>query len=179
MGFGEYLSSKAEQDVAKREQAREAWEVENNPQGEIDEMVQIYVAKGMSQEDGMIVAKTLSKYGDFWVEHMMLHEIGMMPPDEDSSGAMIQGVVMFFSFMLLGGLPLVAYVFAELYNGSAAGSLYATVGASSGALFLLGMVKAHAASLPLFREGVSMMVLGLMCAGGAYLIGNNLPSLFD
>jgi DNA damage-binding protein 1 len=31
MGLGEYLSSKAENDVASREKAREEWEVENNP----------------------------------------------------------------------------------------------------------------------------------------------------
>jgi len=34
MALGDYLSSKAEMDFNKAERAREAWEVENNPEGE-------------------------------------------------------------------------------------------------------------------------------------------------
>ena len=41
-GFGEYISAKADQDVARYQQEREAWEVENNNEGEISEMCDIY-----------------------------------------------------------------------------------------------------------------------------------------
>ena len=58
---------------------REKWEVENNPDGEVHEMVHIYMNKGINQEDAFTVAKILSKYEDFWIEHMMLTEIGIIP----------------------------------------------------------------------------------------------------
>lgn len=179
MGFGEYLSSKAEQDVARYEQEREHWEVENNPQGEINEMVDIYMDKGMSKDDAQVVANTLSKYKDFWVEHMMLHEIGMFPPEEDSWGAATQGVVMFLSFMLLGGLPLVAYILSERFFSSENANSLAVCLSSSGALLLLGILKAHTSNTALLKGGVSMMLQGLLCAGGAYLIGNSLPQYID
>jgi len=176
MGLGDYLSSKAEQAIAAHEQAREHWEVENNPQGEISEMVDIYKAKGMTEEDGLIVAQTLSKYRDFWVEHMMLHEIGMFPPEEEESwGTALQGLVMFLSFILLGGLPLAAYVVAGRFLQTAMERFTVTCLASCASLFCLGMLKAKMASLSMAKEGFFMMVNGLLCAGGAYIIGESLP----
>jgi DNA damage-binding protein 1 len=175
MGLGEYLASKADNDVASREQAREQWEVENNPEGEVREMVEIYKSKGLSEEDAQFVAKTLSKYESFWVEHMMLHEIGMMPPDEDSWEAVAQGIVMFFSFLILGGLPLLAYVLAEYRYSDSTIRFYITCIASSLALLFLGVVKAHMADMGKLWGGLTMMCQGLMCAVGAYMIGNSLP----
>jgi len=181
MGLGEDLSSKAEQDVAAREQAREAWEVENNPEGEISEMVDIYVSKGLSSEDALTVANTLSKYKDFWVEHMMLHEIGMFPPEENSWQAVLQGVVMFLAFMVLGGIPLLAYILAGVFfpeEGLVARSRVSCL-ASCGALLMLGMLKAYMVDMPLLKGGASMMCQGIMCAGGAYWIGSSLPQLLN
>lgn len=40
MAFGEYVSAKAERQIALRELNRERWEVENFPEGEVMEMVQ-------------------------------------------------------------------------------------------------------------------------------------------
>lgn len=42
MGLGDYLSSKSENDFYIKEKMREEWEVENNPDGERLEMVEIY-----------------------------------------------------------------------------------------------------------------------------------------
>merc|ERR1719313_2696819 len=93
MAVGEYLSSVGERDVAQREMDRERWEVQNYPQGEIAEMTTLYVEKGLSHSDAETVAKIFSKYEDFWVEHMLLTEIGMLPPDDDSPTT--SAVVMF------------------------------------------------------------------------------------
>merc|ERR1719171_490104 len=107
MAVGEYLSSIGERDVAQREMDRERWEVQNYPQGEIAEMRQLYIQNGLSAEDADTVAKVLSKYEDFWVEHMLLTEIGMLPPDDENP--LKASCVMFFSFFLFGSLPLVVF----------------------------------------------------------------------
>jgi len=179
MGFGEYLSSEAERQVAQREESREAWEVENNPEGEVVEMIQIYMDKGLTESDAVTVARTLSKYKDFWVEHMMLTEIGMMPPDGDMKEAVVQGLVMFFSFLTLGALPLIAYIVAEfsLHSSSASVSFEIACASAVAALFLLGVLKARAADMPIVQGGVLMAVQGALSAGGAYFIGSQLPEL--
>ena len=49
MGLGDALSEKAELEHVRREHKRENWEMENNPQGEVEEMVELYLEKGVSE----------------------------------------------------------------------------------------------------------------------------------
>ena len=59
------------------ERARERWEVSNYPEGEIKEMTMIYISRGFNPEDAVLVAKTLSRYPEFWIDHMLVQEIGL------------------------------------------------------------------------------------------------------
>jgi hypothetical protein len=43
MALGDYLSTKSEGDFVKMERKREDWEIENNPIGEKNEMINLYV----------------------------------------------------------------------------------------------------------------------------------------
>ena len=45
MGVGEFLSSKATNEWILSERRREEWEMENYPDGEIQEMIDIYKQK--------------------------------------------------------------------------------------------------------------------------------------
>lgn len=175
MGVGEYLSCQTENEKAKWEQQRERWEVENNPTGEIEEMVDIYKGKGMAEEDARLVASTISKYEDFWVEHMMLHEIGMFPAEEGPSQSILRGFFMFLSFMLFGALPLATYI-------STSQSQTATLVVVVPCLFLLGALRTHAARweksvCAKFFGGFVILFQGLLCASIAYAIGYCLPTI--
>jgi VIT1/CCC1 family predicted Fe2+/Mn2+ transporter len=43
MAFGDFLGTKSEIDFEKKERAREKWEIENNPEAEKKEMLDIYI----------------------------------------------------------------------------------------------------------------------------------------
>ena len=75
MGVGEFLSSKATNEWILSERRREEWEMENYPEGEIREMIDIYKQKGMSHEDAKLVIETMAKYKDFFVDVMMSEEL--------------------------------------------------------------------------------------------------------
>jgi hypothetical protein len=75
MGVGEFLSSKAENEWILSERQREEWEMENYPEGEISEMIEIYEEKGMSNADAKLVVETMAKYKHFFVDVMMHHEL--------------------------------------------------------------------------------------------------------
>lgn len=64
MGLGDALSEKAEMDYVKREHQREKWEMDNNPKGEIEEMVELYTEKGVTEEDARLIINTFAKYSD-------------------------------------------------------------------------------------------------------------------
>lgn len=75
-----WIDERMKSDFTEFEKSRERWEVENFPEGEIQEMIHIYTEYGISEKDAETVAKTLSKYPEFWIDHMLLHEIGILPP---------------------------------------------------------------------------------------------------
>ena len=47
------------------------WELENYPEGEIQEMVDIYTERGMSREDATTVITVMAQYKEFFVDVMM------------------------------------------------------------------------------------------------------------
>ncbi len=83
MGMGDMLSTQAENDMVRHERAREVWEFENYPEGEKDEMIELYEKKGISHEDARLVVETLSKYKEAFIDIMMVEELNLMPIDED------------------------------------------------------------------------------------------------
>jgi DNA damage-binding protein 1 len=180
MAVGEYLSSTGERDVAQRELDRERWEVQNYPQGEIAEMKQLYMQNGLSAEDAEIVAKTLAKYEDFWVEHMLLTEIGMLPPDDENP---IKGsVVMFFSFLIFGSLPLIVFGICNYHfvkeceddcDAHRMLSFYISAAFTLVALFMLGAIKSGIADQGIIAGGFVMAVQGSASGALAYWAANH------
>merc|ERR1712196_608114 len=75
MGVGDALSSMAEAQYVKQERARELWETQNYKQGEIDEMVQLYVSKGLPQEEAETVINIMAEHTEFFVDVMMVEEL--------------------------------------------------------------------------------------------------------
>ena len=96
MGVGEFLSSKAHNEWVLSERRREVWELENYPEGEIQEMVDIYVERGMEEQDASKVINTMAKYKDFFVDVMMAEELQLQVPEATHRmDSFKEGVVMF------------------------------------------------------------------------------------
>jgi len=179
MCVGEYLSSVGEREVTERELSRERWEVENHPEGEICEMIEIYEERGLSAEDANIVARTLAKYEDFWVEHMLLTEIGMLPPDD--SNPLHGAVVMFSAFFCFGSLPLVVFglvhaQFVEMHDERDAMfyGFYAAGVFTFMSLFVLGAVKARLADQSVALGGFMMGMQRSFAGFLAYYAGEHM-----
>mmetsp|Transcript_23159 Transcript_23159/g.34190 ORF Transcript_23159/g.34190 Transcript_23159/m.34190 type:complete len:279 (+) Transcript_23159:256-1092(+) len=174
MGVGEFLSSKAENEWVLSERRREAWELENYPEGEIQEMIEIFEEKGMSHEDSELVVKTMSKYKDFFVDIMMTQELELQVPEEDHvAESFREGLIMFSSFAFFGSLPILGYVvFPSLFPQMSDNQLFGCACAVTGCvLFLLGSVKSTLCASNWFTSGVETLLLGGACATVAYTIG--------
>mmetsp|Transcript_9768 Transcript_9768/g.26548 ORF Transcript_9768/g.26548 Transcript_9768/m.26548 type:complete len:296 (+) Transcript_9768:100-987(+) len=184
MGVGEYLSTKTEHEYIAEERAREAWELENYPEGEITEMVGIFVERGMSHEDATEVITRMAKYPDFFVNLMMTEELGLQVPDEGNQ-SLLKGVVMFCAFATFGMLPIFGYVATDWVVKDAAGNgeeqpmtmLIAACTVTSVTLFALGAFKAHFAHKKYLRSGLETLMLGGACATLSYNVGLALSSL--
>eukprot|EP00586_Coscinodiscus_wailesii_P023061 CAMPEP_0172503786 /NCGR_PEP_ID=MMETSP1066-20121228/172334_1 /TAXON_ID=671091 /ORGANISM="Coscinodiscus wailesii, Strain CCMP2513" /LENGTH=296 /DNA_ID=CAMNT_0013279671 /DNA_START=22 /DNA_END=912 /DNA_ORIENTATION=+ len=174
MGVGEFLSSKAENEWILSERRREQWEMENYPEGEIQEMIDIYESRGMKREDAELVITTMSKYEEFFVNVMMSEELELQVPDDDYlKENMKEGVVMFLSFAFFGSLPLLGYViFPTLFGNLNEQFLFSVACIVTGVvLFLMGCVKSNFSTTHWFWSGTETLLLGGACATVAYTIG--------
>lgn len=146
MGVGEFLSSKAENEWILSERAREKWEMENYPEGEMKEMEDIYVQRGMGREDAKLVVQTMSKYKEFFVDVMMAEELELKVPEEDHvQESLKEGIVMFCSFATFGAFPLLGYVIIpSWFPNLPSEALFTNACVVTGiVLFLMGCVKSN------------------------------------
>eukprot|EP00934_Nitzschia_sp_Nitz4_P001375 Nitzschia sp. Nitz4//scaffold48_size128905//70480//71730//NITZ4_003601-RA/size128905-augustus-gene-0.8-mRNA-1//1//CDS//3329552985//1375//frame0 len=174
MGVGEFLSSKAENEWILSERRREVWELENYPEGEIQEMIEIYEGQGMSHEDATLVVQTMAKYKDFFVDVMMQQELELQVPEEDHvRESFNEGVIMFLSFASFGAMPLLGYVvFPLVFDDLDQTTLFvAACSVTACVLFFLGSVKSKFANANWFWSGVETLLLGGTCATVAFTIG--------
>ncbi len=146
MGVGEFLSSKANNEWILSEKKREEWEMENYRDGEIKEMIDIYVSKGLSPDDAKTVIETMAKYEDFFVDIMMQQELELQVPEDDHvEQSMKEGFVMFCSFAFFGAAPLLGYtVIPWLFPHLEPEVLFKCACAVTGlVLFFLGSIKSN------------------------------------
>lgn len=174
MGVGEFLSSKAENEWILSERAREKWEVQNYPEGEVEEMIDIYETRGMTREDAKLVINTMAKYEDFFVDVMMAEELQLAVPEEDHVKESVkEGIIMFLSFAAFGSLPLLGYVIIPTaFPDLGETALFSTACVVTGmVLFIMGCVKSLFSPAKWYWCGMETFLLGGACATVAYSIG--------
>lgn len=160
MGHGDYFSEKTEQDYIKDQYNREKWEMDNYPQGEIDEMVDIYVDKyNISRHEANSMLTTMSNYKDLFVDHMMVLELDLMPPS-DNQNPYKNGLVTFFSFLFFGSIPLIFYLLSE--------NIYYAISSTIITLGFLGWVRSYFTKTNKFYSCFITILNGGISAGAAY-----------
>ena len=169
MGLGDALSTKAENEHILNERKRESWEMETNPEGEIEEMIEIYVQRGMSKEDAAAAIGLMSKYHEFFINVMMAEELGLMVPDEDDN-PWFSGFITFCSFVFFGLWPLLGYLVVPNDAGQEAQFICAIV-LTLIMLFLLGAIKAQFSVRAWYWSGLETVGMGGIAAGSAFFIG--------
>lgn len=181
MGFGEYVSASTESDFMESEKLREIWEVENYPEGEKCEMIEIYENKyNFTHEDAQTMVNIAFKYKDFYISHMMAEELGIIVDDQSPSPAR-RGGVMFAAFNIFGLIPLAGFSFwCFVYpslpqagnfehremNGFWVASILSCI-----TLYILGAIKASFINQSAIKSGFQMMANGAAAGAVAFGVG--------
>jgi len=71
MAVGNYLSTKSRNEFIENERRREKWEVEHYPEGEVEEIRQIFLKKGFRGRALEDDVKVITSDKKVWVETMM------------------------------------------------------------------------------------------------------------
>ena len=168
MAFGDYLSSKAENEYMAAERIRETWEVRNYPDGEKREMVELYMEKGISRDDAKTAVDALSKHEKPWVDIMMTEELGLV---EQKESPLKNALVTFGSFIFFGAIPVLIYVISKFIPFFAAHTFALACVLTGITLFILGTLKVYFTRQPWYRAGLEMLLLGGFAAAAAYFVG--------
>lgn len=174
MAVGAYLSSKSEQEYYDREYQREAWEVEHFPEGERKELIEIYRARGYSDQDATALVDIQAQEPDRWVKTMMVEELGLM---KDERSPRISALATFGSFVLAGVVPLLVYLLGLVIPIPAGVSFPVSLALSAVALFALGAAKVLVTERNFLKSGLEMLLVGGAAAGVAYAVGVLLKGL--
>src|SRR5881392_2842810 len=77
MGVGAFVSSKSQRAFFEAEIAREAWEIENMPDHEREEIREIYGQLGFGAEEIDLIVRRVTANPELWLRFMSREELGL------------------------------------------------------------------------------------------------------
>ncbi len=173
MSIGAYLSAKSERQNYEKHEAVEYWEVENVPETEREEVRDIYREKGFEGDLLEQVTDVICADRKRWVDVMMKEELGMMP---DKKEPWKTGAVTYVSFLLVGVLPLLLYVYDHAFDFG--GDLFVWTCLLTMMGFLgIGFLKSYVTQSSHWVSVLETLALGLIAAVVAYAVGDLLEQM--
>ncbi|KAI8391157.1 Ccc1 family [Radiomyces spectabilis] len=171
MGLGGYLAALSEIDHYKTERQREEREVEECPQDEEDEIVEILEPYGLDRETIQPIIDKLKANPEKFVDFMMKFELNLEMPDPRRSW--ISALTIGLSYFVGGLIPLLPYIFID----DATLALYVSVAVTSLTLLIFGYVKSRLVNPKGALWGaIQTLLIGALAAGASYGIVYLLPS---
>jgi VIT1/CCC1 family predicted Fe2+/Mn2+ transporter len=165
MALGEWLSVQSSRELYQRQIDIEAEELENSPEEEMNELVLLYQAKGIDEENARKIAEKVFENKELTLDTLIREELGI---DKDALGGSAWKAA-FASFMLFSFgaiLPIIPYFFAV---GTHARNM--SLGLSGIGLFFLGAVITIYTGKNLFSSGIRQVFFGLTAAAITFWIG--------
>jgi vacuolar iron transporter family protein len=162
MAASNFLGTRAEQDDYRRIEAIEYRHIELEPEGEREEVRQIYRDKGFEGEELEKAVELITSDKDRWVKAMLSEEYGL--PSEIRS-PWKAAFSTFSAFVICGLVPLVPYVI-----GIGNSFLVACI-ATGITFFLIGSFKSKWSTASWYRSGFETLFVGALAAGLAYGVG--------
>ncbi len=176
MSIGSYLSTKSERDNYYKHRKVEYWEVDNMPEVEREEIREIYRAKGFEGELLEQVVAKITEDRDRWVDIMMKEELEMI---EEQKSPFTMGLVTFISFIVVGFIPLLIYVYEYFSTNSVDNEFAIACFLTSLAFIGIGLLKAVVTQTNRFKGVLETLILGASAAFFAYWVGDFLEKLIN
>ena len=168
MAASNYLSVKAEKDQYQYLESMEYHHIENFPEGEVEEVRQIYRQKGFAGELLEKIVTTITADKKQWVSTMMREEFGL--PVEIRS-PIRSAMSTFLAFLICGLVPLFPFVL-KMPKAFEIASVSTMV-----VFFIIGSLKSRWSVQSWMRSGLITMLLGGAAAVIAFGLGRLIENL--
>ena len=171
MAVSNYLGTRSRQQEVARSRADEAWQIEEFPEGERQEIREIFARKGFDAATLDEIVEVITSDREVWIDTMMAEELKL---SEVSARPLRAGLATFVAFSICGFIPLLPFVlgfeaFDAMFGVSAA--------LAAGTFFALGTGKGRVLGLPPIRSGLQTLAIGSIAAALAYAAGSVLHQI--
>jgi len=166
MGVSNYLQSRSERERAKQAREVERRHVERIPEGERQEIREIFAQKGIEGEQLQQITDAITEHRMVWIDTMLAEEHGLCA---DGRQPLPAGLATFVAFLLVGALPLAPFLIPGLGLQVA---FWASAGLAAVAFVGVGLGKGVLLDLPLLRASLESLLIGGGAAAVAYFVGH-------
>lgn len=168
MAAANFSSTRTEIEEYEHKRCMEERHVELHPEGEREEVRQIFQAKGFRGRDLDRAVSVITSERERWVTTMMTEEHGL-PPVARSPWR--SAFVTFLAFVLCGMVPIMPFAIGLDGAVGLSAAMTALV------FFVIGSVRSQWSPKPWWHAGLETTGIGLAAAGVAYLAGDLLEKI--
>jgi VIT1/CCC1 family predicted Fe2+/Mn2+ transporter len=168
MAAANYSSTKTEIEEYEQVRRMEERHVDLAPEGEREEIRQIFRAKGFEGEALDSAVEVITEHRELWIDTMMTEEHGMPPINRSPVRS---ALYTFLAFVLCGSVPILAYLFG-LDN-----PLPVALVMTGATFFAIGSLRSRWSPTPWWRAGLETFAIGMAAAGVAFVVGYLLQGL--
>ena len=164
MGLGGYLAGKSDVEHYASERQREQLEIEEKPEVEAMEVMELLQFYGLTPEQSAPVVEALRQRPEAWRDFMLRFELGLEKPDPRR--ALRSGVVIAAAYVAGGLIPLGPYMVLP----STAAALPWSIALTGTALAVFGWIKGRFTGAWPPRSALQTVLIGGLAAAAAFLI---------
>jgi VIT1/CCC1 family predicted Fe2+/Mn2+ transporter len=168
MAASNYSGTKTEHEEQAHLRAIEERHIDAVPDGEREEIRQIFRGKGFQGRDLERAVDVITADRDRWIDTMLAEEYGLPKAVRSPLKA---ATSTFVSFVLCGAVPLVPFLVG------APATFQISIVMTALVFFLIGSTKSHWSPVSWWRSGSETLAIGLGAATLAFLIGHGLKTL--
>lgn len=174
MAASNFLGTRAEQQLRARARRIEEHHIDTYPEGEIEEVRQLVRRKGFAGDDLERAVEILTADRRQWVDLMLAEEHGM---PHSSASPWRAAATTFFAFVIIGLLPLVAFLAAYFLPIAVDHPFAWSVATTTMAFLTVGAIKSRFVDQHWVWSAMETLTVGGAAAGLAYLVGWSLSDV--
>jgi len=168
MAVSNYLSTKSDAEAAHQAHREEQRHIDEVPEGQREELRQIFAAKGFDGDTLERIVETISSDRELWAKTVVQEELGLEPGD--AGRPLRAGGATFIAFLIAGLIPLLPFLVPQLTPSQA---FVTSIAATSAAFLAIGIIKGYVIGQSALRSGLETLLTG----GGAALLAYGVGAL--
>lgn len=174
MAVSNYLGTRADEQLHEKTRQREYEHIRFFPEGEREEIRQIFARKGFSGDELEHAVSVITSDVERWVDTMLQEEHGI---PLKSQKPFIASSVTFIAFVTVGSLPLLPFLWNRLTDFPILEPFHWSALSAALAFFTVGSMKGRYVEQKWFRSGIETLLMGAVAAALAYWVGLMLKNL--